>query len=364
MRQWYRIVAKVEEAVADLYVYDEIGQSFWEDDSVSAKQFIADLRAIPEAITTLRVHVNSPGGDVFDAVTIANALRSERDERGRTVEVRIEGLAASAATIVSSAGHPIKIADNALVMVHNPSALVMGEASDMREMADALDAVRQSIIATYRWVSDLSEEALSALIDASTWMDAATAVANGFATEIIERVPMAASFRPDVRARLGEVPEPHRAIVNALIAPPPVPPTPPVAASASEVLRLCREGECLDLAESLVNAQATTAEVQAKVAEARTQRAAAEARRSEIVALCATAKVPELADGYVRGAMAIADIKAHLTTITARMDGAVIATDLDPNHGAPTAPRIDVAAVYATRNQQSALRLVAPKPKE
>lgn len=361
MRQWYRIVAKVDEALADLYIYDEIGQSFWNDDAVTAKQFIADLEALPEAVRTIRVHVNSPGGSVFEAVTIANALRDQRKEHGRTVETRVEGLAASAATIITSAGHPVKIADNALLMIHNPSALVMGEATDMREMADALESVRNAIIATYRWISSLTTEALSDLMDAATWMDAQEAVANGLATEVIERVPVTACFQPAVRDRLGEVPAPYQPRVEALIVAPADPPAPPVAAAASDVLKLCREGECLDLAEDLIEAHATIEDVRARVAAECETRRTAEARRAAIVALCETAKVPEFADGYVRSGIAVEDLKVHLTAITAKLDRAEIDGGLDPDEGARRAPRIDPAAVYAQRNP---LRLVAPQTKE
>src|SRR5690348_329383 len=106
----------------DVQIYEEIGRSFFNDNAVLASQFIADLAELPAAIKTIRLHVNSPGGDVFEAVAIANALRAQRTEQGRIVDVAIEGIAASAATIVTAAGAPIRIADNAIVMVHNPLA--------------------------------------------------------------------------------------------------------------------------------------------------------------------------------------------------------------------------------------------------
>lgn len=213
-RQWYRIRAQADEAVADIYIYDYIGTSWWED-SVSAKQFLEELRALPGAITTLRIHVNSPGGDPFDATAIHNLLRAQA-QNGRTIEVLIEGLAASAATIVTSAGDKVKIAQNALLMVHNPSGLTIGDEEDHRKMVDALAAIKGSIIASYRRLSSLSDDEITALMDAETWMDAEDALANGFCTEVMEPMAVAAHFDPRALKALGKVPTAYRKRVAAM----------------------------------------------------------------------------------------------------------------------------------------------------
>lgn len=349
MRKWYRFEAKAEDAAVDIYVYDEIGKSFWNDNAVSAATFIADLKALPASVKTIKVHINCPGGSVFEALAIANAIRAER-VGGRVVETIIDGLAASAATIVSSAGQPITIADNAMMMIHEPEGIEIGSAGVMRKMADVLDAVRNSIIATYQWVSDKTTEELSALMVAETWFDATEAVANGFATTIAHGKQVTACFRPDVLARLGAVPEKYRAAIDALIAKPEPKPEQPKAAAAVDVMRFCREGGCSDLAEGLVTAGATLDVVTAKVAEAKQARQVAAARATEITALCAKAKLPELAAGYITGAMSSAAIRSHLTTLTAKLDAVEIDGGLAPSHGSKPKPRIDVAAVYAARN--------------
>lgn len=219
MRHWYRIHAQADEAAADIYLYDIIGQS-WFEDGVSAKQFLEQMKALPDTITALRVHVNSPGGDPFDATAIHNLLRAQAQEKGRSVEVLIEGIAASAATIVTSAGDTVKIARNALMLVHKPYGMAVGNADDMLTMAEALETVESSIVASYRRHSSLSEDELRALMRAATWMDADEALANGFATEIMDPLPVAAHF--DFRAvkalkALGPVPERFRARVAALV---------------------------------------------------------------------------------------------------------------------------------------------------
>ena len=108
IRQWYRIRCEADADVAEIWIYDEIGAG-WFSDGVTAKGFLDEMKALPDSAKTIRVHVNSPGGDVFDAVAIANMLREQSQDKGRTVEMLIEGLAASAATIITSAGDSIKI---------------------------------------------------------------------------------------------------------------------------------------------------------------------------------------------------------------------------------------------------------------
>ena len=350
-RQWYRFAAKADETIAELYIYGDIGVSWWDDDtSVSAKQLIDEINALPATVTKLRVHVNSFGGDMFDGLAIANALRDQRLSKGRSVETVVDGIAASAASIVIMAGSPICIADNALVMVHKPWGFVIGNADDMRTAADLFDKLADPIIATYQWQSKLSAEALLALMEAETYMDADEAIANGFATEKIEGLQAAAKLDSRLLAK-RTIPEKYRARVEALLTPAP---EPPKAASAVDVLRICREGDCLDLAEGLIAASATLDTVTAKVTETKTAKAAAVARAIDIRAVCAKATLPELADGYIAGAMPLDAIRAQLTAMTARLDAIEIDGALLPDKDTGTAKgkQINAAAIYAERNRR------------
>jgi ATP-dependent protease ClpP protease subunit len=340
-RAWYRIVNAADLGSADLYVYDSIGKSFWDDSTVTAKQFVADLAALPESVKTIRVHVNSPGGDVFDAVAIANALKAHPAE----IEVSIEGLAASAATIITMAGDRIRIVENGLVMVHNPHGFVYGTAEDMRKIAGLLDKVRDSIVATYQWHSTLDAEALIALMDATTWMDADEALEKGFATEIIDAVPAEAQFRPAAVAALGEVPAKHRPALEAFTAKPAPAPPQPTAAAPKDVLARCAKAGLLDLAEPLIEAGATLEQADARLAAA-----------AEIRALCTTAKFPELAAGYIRAQTPADVVRAHLTTLGAKFDAIEIDGSLrpDPERAAATRAALNPAAIYAERNRLGA----------
>jgi ATP-dependent protease ClpP protease subunit len=354
VKHWYRMEAAAgDPAAVEIHIIDFIGD--WIDDywgfGVTAKAFVDQLSKLPEAVKTIRVHINSPGGDVFAASNIANALREQQASKGRTVETVVDGLAASAASVVMMAGSTIRVSDNALVMIHNPWTIAVGNAADMRKQADTLDTVRDTIVATYQWHSKLEAAAIIALMDAETWMTADEAIANGFATEKVEGLKAAASIDPRSLAKLT-VPEKYRDLVDALVAKPTAAPPAPAAAAAADVLRLCREGECLDLAEGLLQAAATVDQVNARISTERETRQQARARETEIRSLCEAAKLPELAAGYVAGGMQAQQVRAHLTLLTAKLDRVEIDAGLAPDQGSRRKPVIDVVAVYAERNKR------------
>lgn len=340
-RAWFRFENKADDpTVATIHIQDVIGS--WDDDwiarnwgydmGVTARQFVEQLAALDSAVTAIHVHINSPGGDVQAGVNIANALREQQVSKGRSVETFVDGIAASIASVIAMAGSKVHVADNALVMVHNPYSIALGNASDMRKTADVLDAIRGQIVNTYKWHSSLSSEDLIALMDAETWMDADQAIANGFATDKVEGLKAAASIDARVMATL-KVPEQFKARVAAFMQVPETPAPKPQPAAATDVLRLCKEGGCLDLAEALLTDGATLEQVQARVASTKNARAAATARATEITALCQTAKLPALAAGYIAGAMSLADVRTHLTTITALLDHVEIDGTLKPEGG-------------------------------
>ena len=182
MASWYAIRARG--TGAEVAIYDEIGAY-----GVSAKGFLAELGALPNA-APIDLRLNSPGGSVFDAVAIHNALKRHEG----TVTVWIDGIAASAASYVAMAGDEIVMPENAFLMIHDPAGLVMGTAEDMRAMAEALDKVKGSLLRGYAARSGKPEEEISALMAAETWFDAQDALDLGLATRLAEPVRMAATF--------------------------------------------------------------------------------------------------------------------------------------------------------------------------
>jgi ATP-dependent Clp endopeptidase proteolytic subunit ClpP len=182
MKSWYTIRAR--SSGTEVLIYDEIGAY-----GVTAKGFLAELGALPDD-ATIDLRLNSPGGSVFDAVAIYNALRRHLGE----VTVWIDGIAASAASYIAMAGDTIVMPENAFLMIHDPSGLVMGTAEDMRSTAEALDKVKVSLIQGYATKSGKPDEEIAALMAAETWLDATEALDLGLIDRIAEPVKLAASF--------------------------------------------------------------------------------------------------------------------------------------------------------------------------
>lgn len=177
--KWYEITAKAE--AAEVWIYDEIGA--W---GIGAKQFISELNALKTPHIDL--HVNSPGGDVFDGAAIFNALK----RHPARVTSHIDGLAASIATIIALGGDEIRMAENALFMIHNPWGFAGGTAEQIRKTADVLDKVRSTMIGVYVSKSGQTEEQIVEWLDAETWMDSAEALSAGFVDEITAEQDLAA----------------------------------------------------------------------------------------------------------------------------------------------------------------------------
>jgi ATP-dependent protease ClpP protease subunit len=356
VKPWYRMEAGSDPSVLDIHIIDYIGgwidqtlnELFGEKITVTAKAFIDDLAKVADSVKTLRVHINSPGGDVFGALNIANALRDQRVTKGRAVETIVDGLAASAASIIAMAGSPARMSDNGLLMIHDAWTRVAGSAAEMRRVADELDKVRDAtIVPTYQWHTKLDAAEIVELMAAETWMNADEAIEKGFIEEKVGGLKAAASITPAAVAKLA-VPEKYRARVNALIV---TPPPPPASVAAVDVLRMCREGGCIDVAENLIASGATLEQVQARVSGERESRTRAQSRESEIRALCDKAKLPDLAGTYVAGGMAVEQVRAQLTIVTAKLDKVEIDGNLNPDHGTKKKAAIDHAAIYAELNR-------------
>lgn len=165
--------------VAHVYVYDVI-DSYW---GASAKSLVEALDAAGDK--TVHLHVNSPGGDVFEARAMVSAVRA-RQQRGGKVISYIDGLAASAATYLSLAGDQVHIAEGALFMVHNSWTLAWGNKAELRSTADLLDKIDGTISADYARKTGATTEQIAAWMEAETWFTGAEALAAGFVDSVIE----------------------------------------------------------------------------------------------------------------------------------------------------------------------------------
>jgi ATP-dependent Clp endopeptidase proteolytic subunit ClpP len=161
-----------------IMIYGEIG------DSCAALDAGSIVSIIGSTDDTLEIHINSGGGNVVEGLAIFNALQRAKDG-GRTVRVYIDGLAASMASVLACAGDEILMAENALIMIHNPWDGCWGDAADLRAHADRLDLLRDQIVGIYAKRTGMAVDALQALMDAETWFDAETALASNFVTGVM-----------------------------------------------------------------------------------------------------------------------------------------------------------------------------------
>jgi ATP-dependent protease ClpP protease subunit len=166
-------------ASAELLIFSQIGD--WEEmGDVSARGFAKELAKLPTSVKRIDLHINSPGGSVFEASAIYSRLADHRSVK----HVYVDGLAASAASVIAMVGHKIYIRANAMMMIHLPSGITMGNADDMRHMATALDAVTDTMLNIYAKRTGGERDAIRELMANETWFTPQDAVEQGFADEM------------------------------------------------------------------------------------------------------------------------------------------------------------------------------------
>ena len=170
----------LEQTERVLFLNGTIAEDSWFDDDVTPQLFKEELISGNGDIT---VWINSPGGDCVAAAQIYNMLR----EYEGNVTVKIDGIAASAASVIAMAGDKVLMSPVSMMMIHNPMTIAFGDSGEMQRAIDMLASVKDSILNAYEIKTGLSRTKLSHLMDAETWMDAGKAVELGFADSIIKR---------------------------------------------------------------------------------------------------------------------------------------------------------------------------------
>lgn len=184
---------------AELLIYEPIGKDFF-GDGLSAADVVNFLSDIDAETDSIDVRINSPGGSLIDGTAIYNALARS----GLTVRTHVDGLAASAASLIAMAGDEIHMSENALMMLHNASAFTIGTADDHEATASTLRRWSGAMATTYAKRSDLPESEVKALMDAETWLTASEAVERGLATNVVEaKSQIAASWGEKADRLLG-----------------------------------------------------------------------------------------------------------------------------------------------------------------
>ena len=179
-------VAKGKVKTAELLIYDEIGNDWW-GDGLTAKSFASDLTALGD-IDEITVRINSYGGEVMDGIAIATALETHPAK----VNVRVDGIAASIATVIAVQGDTVTMASNGFWMIHNPLCGCFGHATELRKQADILDKIGGSMAVAYVNGSSLGLEEIQAAMEVETWYTAEEAMEAGFVLSLTSEIKLAA----------------------------------------------------------------------------------------------------------------------------------------------------------------------------
>ena len=241
MPKWLEIKNKAESTEpVEILIYDQIGKDWWDGSGVQANHFAEALKEIPKD-REITVAINSPGGNVWDGLAIYHQLKA----RGDKVTTRVDGLAASIASIIALAGHEVQIPANALFMIHDPSGVCMGTAEEMEKMAAELDKHADVLAGIYAEKTGRSADDMRALMRDETWFTGEEAVTSGFADQVTDEISLSASaskatwrerFAPQAQAL--PKPKPEKKASPKMENPTPAPVEPKADRNADKIVSL------------------------------------------------------------------------------------------------------------------------------
>jgi len=329
MRRWFSM-RKVDDKTGEILIYDEIGKSFWNDDAMSAKNFDDELKSMGD-VETVNLRINSPGGDAFDGIAIHNQIRNHPAEFVAT----IDGIAASAASIIAMAADKIVMPENSFMLIHGASGFAMGNAQDMQAMADDLARLDTSITATYAKRSSQDEKKIAAIMKENRLMDANEAKELGLTDEIKDAVKMAAKFSLRLLPK-NAAQQLQGVFKSAGPEPPPAPaekepgsarPVPGLAPSNRTEPPKPAGAEIINLDDARREGRESTI-----------------AYVNEVNDLCALAGLPKLAAGYIKSNESIENVRKKLIEARAIEDEKL---EIQHHRAAPTqAARERTAAAW------------------
>ena len=330
MRNWFTM-SKVEDdeededkkknPFAEILIYDAIGKSFWDDEAVSAQSFVTELAALGD-VSEITLRINSPGGDVFDGVAIYNAVKNHKAK----VTAHVDGIAASAASLIAMAADKIVMPQNSFMLVHGASGFAMGNAEDMIALAADLQRIDKSMAATYAARSGQTPAKVRALMKEDRLMDATEAKSLGYADEIASPVKMAASMRLNVlppkvaekfRAETGteqgdppqSAPAPEEPVVPVPASPAPTHPEHPAPGAPAETPPVTRPGEPDPAPTPGTPRSAEIIDIKAVKQQGIDEH---KAYVQSVTDLCTLARTPERVGGYVRAGTSVDAVRKEL----------------------------------------------------
>ncbi len=337
-RQWFSFKNETGQT-PELFIYDDI-DDWW---GVSAQSVVDQIRDMDAA--EINVRINCRGGMVFEGIAIYNALRLHK----ANVHISIEGLAASIASVIAMAGDTVTIAENAMMMIHNPYGWATGDAEAMRKTADVMDKIADSIAVSYTARTGKSIEELKALMEAETWFTAQEAQDMGLVDQIDEPVKAAACFdlsrftnAPD---GFGKQPEPENKQVPEKTEPEQKEPEastvekPEVDAVA--IAALCNEAGYPEQTEAFLkeNLSETMAKDRLNVFD-------------EIKNLCKAASQESKSAEFIAANKSVNDVRSELFDLLTKDDQPIHNTLTPKQQGLPKpSEALDTQAIYSRRNR-------------
>lgn len=193
---------KATNNVAQIDIFGDIVSEKWFDEETSATSFRDALKELGD-VSTINLSINSGGGSVFDGIAIYNMLKSHK----ATVNVYVEGLAASIASVIAMAGDTITMRSGSMMMVHMPWTLSQGNAEEMRKTADTLEKTGDSIVDIYSERTGISSDDIRNIMSDETWLSAEEAVEQGWATKLDKKEAVMNSVPKEILGRFSNVPK-------------------------------------------------------------------------------------------------------------------------------------------------------------
>lgn len=204
MKKFWECKQSTNQNEADVFIFGEIVSFKWDDTDTTAASFQKDLKELGE-VSQINLHINSPGGSVFEGIAIGNMLRQHKAR----VVAHVDALAASIASVIVASCDEVIMPENSMLMIHNPWTISMGNAKELRKQADDLDKIAESSVVTYlaKAGEKLTEEKIKQIMDEETWMSAQEAYNYGLCDVVESANQVAASISQKLFETYQKVPE-------------------------------------------------------------------------------------------------------------------------------------------------------------
>lgn len=204
MKKFWECKQSANQNEADVFIFGEIVSFKWDDTDTTAASFQKDLKELRE-VSQINLHINSPGGSVFEGIAIGNMLRQHKAR----VVAHVDALAASIASVIVASCDEVIMPENSMLMIHNPWTISMGNAKELRKQADDLDKIAESSVVTYlaKAGEKLTEEKIKQIMDEETWMSAQEAYNYGLCDVVESANQVAASISQKLFETYQKVPE-------------------------------------------------------------------------------------------------------------------------------------------------------------